>query len=202
MAKKTCLEGKSWDILLRMCVNTRTEPSRKVYSTTKPVLMIESRLTAKTTTATADSMSVLSPALWICVILATLGSVLAVTLWFVIFRRQTRDSGSPDEAVPDQELLQKTEPPAKFHSPPSDKNGQAEMFQRAAEASSPRHQLPLGAQKDSEWEGGFTGCMGPARYGCKEGSGELPACSTMADHRVPLPATELGGTALVTTKTV
>ncbi|XP_041864571.1 uncharacterized protein LOC121654466 isoform X2 [Melanotaenia boesemani] len=182
MSKKSCLEGQKYDNLLRKCLNW-TESSRKVHPKAEPVPTIQ------------------SSALWGFLILAIMGSVLSLVLWCVIFRRQTRDSSNSEEA-PELKPVQKTDAAVHFYPPPSERNGQAETFQRAADLPSACHQLHLGAQMGSEWEDHFAGCRGPARYGSKEGGGGLPACSTVADHRIPLPATELGGTVLVTTKTV
>uniref|UniRef100_A0A3B4ZAZ4 Uncharacterized LOC103375189 n=1 Tax=Stegastes partitus TaxID=144197 RepID=A0A3B4ZAZ4_9TELE len=164
-----------------------------------PMIAVGQLRATATTATTDDSAMLLSPALWIFVVLATLGSILAVTLWFMIYRRQTRLSSIPEDAAPAQQLLHKTEPPAKLHP---ERNGQGEMFQRPAEASSLCQHLHQGAQTSTKWEDDFSACRDPAAHAGTEVGGGLPACSTVAEHRVPLPATELGGTALVTTKTV
>uniref|UniRef100_A0A3B3YWA1 Uncharacterized protein n=1 Tax=Poecilia mexicana TaxID=48701 RepID=A0A3B3YWA1_9TELE len=73
------------------------------------------------------------------------------------------------------EVLKKTEPAVKFHAPQLEENGQD--LQRVSDGSCrPMH------QPNPKCEDGFGVCRD--------------------DHRVPLPATELGGTALVTAKTV
>uniref|UniRef100_A0A8D2ZXU3 Uncharacterized protein n=1 Tax=Scophthalmus maximus TaxID=52904 RepID=A0A8D2ZXU3_SCOMX len=170
MVKKNCSAGQKWDTLVNDCVRN-TAPATQV-----------------------DAVTALSPALWIFVVLATVGSILVLALWFVIYRRQTR---------PRQESLQKTEPKATIHPLPSERNGQEEMFLRAAEAVSPCAHLHLGAQRGSEREEGFIACRGHAKHAGEEAGRGQSACSTMREHnRLPLPATELGGTALVTTKTV
>lgn len=56
------------------------------------ILVTVNQLRAKT--ATTDTLLVQSPVLWVCVIVATLGSILALTLWFVRFRRQTVSGNS------------------------------------------------------------------------------------------------------------
>lgn len=50
----------------------------------------------KPTTAAvqANPVMMLSPALWIFVGLATVGSIVALVLWFVIYRQQTRNSST------------------------------------------------------------------------------------------------------------
>ncbi|XP_024861812.1 uncharacterized protein LOC112450532 [Kryptolebias marmoratus] len=200
MVKRRCPEGQKWDILLSACHSWQNEATTKPPSTTKPVLMVVDQLRTKITTSKATmlpTMLVLSQTLWICVVLVTLGSILALTLWFVIFRRKTRVSSNFEDPVPEPEFLPKTEPPIKCPPPHSDRNL---ACQRAAEAPSPCHQLYPRGQTESKWEDGFTVCSGPARRSSKEG--ELAVCSAVADHRVPLPATELGGTVLVTTKTL
>lgn len=107
-----------------------------------------------------------------------------------------------EEAEPGLEHLQKTEPLAVIHPLLSEGNGPAQVFQRQEEAPSSCLHLHLGAQTDSKWADGFITCRGIAGHAGKE-EGEVPsAYSMMREHKIPLPATELGGTALVTTKTV
>ncbi|XP_037648629.1 uncharacterized protein LOC119501921 isoform X2 [Sebastes umbrosus] len=193
MGKDDCPAGQKWDPLVG-CIPSET------YTRPEPEPPTELRSTAPP--ARADAVMLLSPALWIFVVLATLGSILALALWFIIYKRQTRHISTSEDAEPQQEPLQKTEPPAKIHPPPPERNGQAEMLQRAAWAPPPCPHLHLGAQTGSNWEEDFTACRDPAKYAGTEGGRGLPTCSTMREHRFPLPATELGGTALVTTKTV
>ncbi|XP_022073645.1 uncharacterized protein LOC110968127 isoform X2 [Acanthochromis polyacanthus] len=206
MGKKDCPEGQRWDRLLMACVTDsketrlRTEQPRvNLTFPSEPPMTAVGQLRATEATTPTESMMALNPFLWIFVVLATLGSILALALWFIIYRRQTRRSSTPEEALPALELLHNTDPPAEFHS---ERNGQGEMFQRAAETSSLCHHQHLGAQTGTKWEDNFNACRGPAGHAGPEGGGVLSACSTMVEHRIPLPATELGGTALVTTKTV
>uniref|UniRef100_A0A3B4HCU1 Uncharacterized LOC102200102 n=1 Tax=Pundamilia nyererei TaxID=303518 RepID=A0A3B4HCU1_9CICH len=183
MDKKSCPEGKKFDNLVHTCVP-------------KPPLTVVNQLKAINTTVKPTSMVVLSPTLWISVVVVVVGSILALTLWFIIYKRQTRRSSTSGK---DNKLLM---PPAKLHPLPSERNGQAEIFQRAAEAPSPCSHGHSGSQTGSEWENGFTACRDLMMRGGAEVGGDSSACSTMAEHRIPLPATELGGTALVTTKTM
>uniref|UniRef100_A0AAQ4RWV5 Uncharacterized protein n=1 Tax=Gasterosteus aculeatus aculeatus TaxID=481459 RepID=A0AAQ4RWV5_GASAC len=107
-----------------------------------------------------------------------------------------------EEAGLQQHPLQKTEQPAKSQPSSPERNGQAEIMQRAAWAPSPCAHLHLGGQTGHKWAEGFTACSDPAKH---DGMDEIPgmrACSTTREHRIPLPAIELGGTVLVTTKTV
>uniref|UniRef100_A0A3Q2TPD7 Uncharacterized LOC105918008 n=1 Tax=Fundulus heteroclitus TaxID=8078 RepID=A0A3Q2TPD7_FUNHE len=201
MAEQKCPEGKTWDILLRVCFKMKPIANRKLHPPTEPILTVVDPITARLSPARSTGQPdglVLSQTLWISVILVTLGSVLALTLWFVIFRRQTKAHKDLEDPGPEQEVLQKAEPKAMFYPP--DRNGQ--VPQRAENGPTACHQMHQGAQMDPKWEDGFSVCSDPAKHAAKEENGGLPACSTGADHRVPLPATELGGTALVTTKTV
>ncbi|XP_070778978.1 tumor necrosis factor receptor superfamily member 13C-like [Enoplosus armatus] len=202
MAMKDCPAGSFWDTLVGNCINNKTETRHKPEPPTKPPLADVIKLRATTPTAQANLVMVLSPALWIFVVLATLGSILALVHWFIIYRRQTSHSNTLEDAELQQESLQKTEPPSKVYPRPSERNSHAEMLQREAGAPSPCPHLCLGAQTDLKWKEGFTACRDHAKHSETEGGGGLSACSTMREHRVPLPATELGGTALVTTKTV
>ncbi|XP_061566978.1 uncharacterized protein LOC133421412 [Cololabis saira] len=200
--KQQCPEGQAWDILLRRCYGRQIAPRRKPLPTTEQTLIVVDQVRTKTTAAKADALLVLSPTLWICVTLITLGSFLALTFWFLICRRQTGASANSEAAEPELEHLQKPQPPPIFNPPLSERNGQPAMFQRANEASFPCHQSHPGVQTGSTMGNGFSVCRGPIGHGSKDGGEALHACSTTADHKVPLPATELGGTALVTTKTV
>uniref|UniRef100_UPI0037E906D9 uncharacterized protein n=1 Tax=Semicossyphus pulcher TaxID=241346 RepID=UPI0037E906D9 len=214
MDKERCLAaGKWWDPLLRRCrtkISARPKPtvpapelnrSHVTQARTKylsPVVQL--RATSQATKFHPEM--VLGPALWIFVILAMLGSILALALWFIIYRQQTRPSSTPGDPEPQQEPLQKPEPPVIIHSLPTEISNHAEMMQRAAGAHSPCVHMYPGAQMATRWEEGFTACRDPTRHAGTEVGGGLLTCCTAREHRVPLPATELGGTVLVTTKTV
>uniref|UniRef100_A0A671V6K5 Uncharacterized protein n=1 Tax=Sparus aurata TaxID=8175 RepID=A0A671V6K5_SPAAU len=188
MTKKDCPVGSHWDSLVNDCFISLL-PS-------EPTLPIVVKLRSTERTAQVNPVMVLSPALWIFVVLATLGSILTLALWFVIYRRQNKD------AEQQQEPPQKTEPAAIIHSQPSQRNGHAHMSQRGAAAPSPCYHPHLGAQTSSQWEGCLTSNGDPTKHAGTNGGRGLPTCSTVREHRIPLPATELGGTALVTTKTM
>ncbi|CAB1415230.1 unnamed protein product [Pleuronectes platessa] len=187
MAKKICSAGRKWDNLIGDCFPKETELGDKTQPSTKPPLL-----------AVVDQVRdpALSPVLWIFVMLATVGSILVLALWLVIYRR-TRPSRTPDPE-PGQEPPQKTDPPASGPQLPAETTGLTEMFQRAGEASAPCAHLYPGAQAHSMWEEGYTACRGSAKHDGKEEDRGLMT----RGHRIPLPATELGGTVLVTAKTV
>uniref|UniRef100_A0A3B4B093 Uncharacterized protein n=1 Tax=Periophthalmus magnuspinnatus TaxID=409849 RepID=A0A3B4B093_9GOBI len=94
MSKKSCSPGKKWDSLLKMCMPqnfglrhpTPTEPPPKTLTTVNPTL-------------------------WIAVLLVTLGSILALALWLVIYRRYTRrPTGKRTKEQPEEQPPLKTEP--------------------------------------------------------------------------------------------
>uniref|UniRef100_A0A3Q3JVW9 Uncharacterized protein n=1 Tax=Monopterus albus TaxID=43700 RepID=A0A3Q3JVW9_MONAL len=91
------------------------------------------------------------------------------------------------------------ESPATVLLPQPQRNGWTEMFHLVP---SPCPHLYLGTQTGLTWEEGLPLCGAPLKPSGTEVGGALSACSTVTEHRIPLPATELGGTALVTTKTV
>uniref|UniRef100_A0A3B5PUW1 Uncharacterized protein n=1 Tax=Xiphophorus maculatus TaxID=8083 RepID=A0A3B5PUW1_XIPMA len=186
MAKKDCPEGKTWDNLLWTCIKMRATPTP-------------------------------SPTLWICVILVTLGAILALTIWFITFRRQTKARKNDGKlkccnsfiSFVNRQLLfshnelkiilkkveyvevnstQKCCLPTKFvtlitlETPPF-------LF------SPPRASLGSSLLRYRLFWFQHASVGGEHGFGvCRERG--------VADHRVPLPATELGGTALVTAKTV
>ncbi|TDH02608.1 hypothetical protein EPR50_G00154590 [Perca flavescens] len=197
MGRGDCPAGSKWDNLVGIChkIHTVTIPEPKTEPEPKPPT--EPPLRTMAPAAQASSLMLLSPALWVCVGLVFLGSVLALALWLTIYKRQTRHSHTSEDAEQCQRPLQKAEPAAKIHPPPPQTNGQANMLQGGAWAPSPCPHQHLGAQTGSKWEEGFTACSDLAKHVGTEWCG-----GQMREHRVPLPATELGGTALVTTKTV
>ncbi|KAG7218363.1 hypothetical protein INR49_020437 [Caranx melampygus] len=169
MAKKTCPPGQVWDKLINSCfpkMEIRAEPDRPPEPPLQPHV---NQVRVMTPVPQADPMMVLSPALWIFVVLATVGSIVALTLWFIIYRRETRHSSTSEEAEPGLEPLQKTEPLAVIHQLPSERNGPAQVFQREEEALSPCPHLHQGAQTDSKWADGFIACRGIAGHDGKEG---------------------------------
>ncbi|KAG7504611.1 hypothetical protein JOB18_012667 [Solea senegalensis] len=195
MVKKHCSAGLKWDNVVKACAKTniKTEPP------TKPPLQADVGQVRDVGPATqADSLILLTPVLWVFVVLATVGSMLVLALWFIIYRRQIRINGTT-------EPVQKTETLATIHHLPSERDGQAETFQRGVEApSSPcAAQQHPGAHTGTCWyeERPVAGMVPAAEHAEKDGERGLPAWSS-SEHRIPLPATELGGTALVTTKTV
>ncbi|XP_030264306.1 uncharacterized protein LOC115575990 [Sparus aurata] len=202
MTKKDCPVGSHWDSLVNDCVTGGMESRPEPELPTEPTLPIVVKLRSTERTAQVNPVMVLSPALWIFVVLATLGSILTLALWFVIYRRQNSPSSTSEDAEQQQEPPQKTEPAAIIHSQPSQRNGHAHMSQRGAAAPSPCYHPHLGAQTSSQWEGCLTSNGDPTKHAGTNGGRGLPTCSTVREHRIPLPATELGGTALVTTKTM
>lgn len=107
-----------------------------------------------------------------------------------------------EDGKPELKPLQNAAPPVKLQPLPSEKNDEAEIFQSVAEAPPPCFHVHPGSQTGSKWEDDFTASRDLMMRAGAEAGGGSPACSTMAEHRIPLPATELGGTALVTTKTM
>ncbi|XP_035510137.1 uncharacterized protein LOC118322537 [Morone saxatilis] len=189
--KPKCPFGSRWDTLLNTCIPSKTQTKAKPQPPTEPTAHISK-------TFQVNPVMVFSPALWIFVVLATLGSILALTLWFIIYRRQTGLSRTSEDAELQRDPLQKT--PAIIHSLPSQRNSHTEMMQRAAGAPSPCSRAKTGLQREE----GLIAYRDPAKHAGTERWGELPTstCSAISEHRIPLPATELGGTALVTTKTM
>ncbi|CAN9505802.1 unnamed protein product [Ophioblennius macclurei] len=173
MASKGCPAGFKWDHLLVVCVKENIRKQRE-HHTERPLVVVE-QLRASVASVMPPTALTVGPALWSCVALVMLGSILALAIWFFIYRKQRRPSSSPEASESGQELLLKTEAPAK--QPATEMNCHAEV-------PSPCHQ-----------QNGFTAHRGPATQ-----VAGLPTYSS--EHRIPLPATELGGTILVTTKTM
>ncbi|KAL7826720.1 hypothetical protein AOLI_G00319290 [Acnodon oligacanthus] len=158
---KTCGPGYSWDVLVKDCIPEESQP---VTVGTLAVLR---------TKAPATSWTALSPSLWICGGGILSISVLALLLWFIIYRRHTHKTG-------------------KRHSKP------AAPLQLNGNTVDPalleqREDPPLSCP---HWNGN-TEEVSVCEMGWGRG-----ICEGKMEHGVPVPATELGDSALVTTKTV
>lgn len=111
-------------------------------------------------------------------------------------------AATTDDPEPGLDPLAKTEPPVKILPPPLDRNGPYISVQKETEALPFFSNLGVGAQIGLQQEEGPTICGRPLNQGFPERDRCVVMCNTLREHRIPLPATELGGTALVTTKTV
>ncbi|XP_041633964.1 uncharacterized protein LOC121503562 [Cheilinus undulatus] len=163
--------------------------------TLPPVVQVKSTTPAPKT----SSEALLSPFMWISVALVTLGLILIVSLWLIICIKRTRNRRMLDDSE-QQDPLQKANPPVEIHFEPPGRNIPTETSHRAPEDPSICTQLDTGDQTGSEES--FTVCRCLPRHAGMESEFGLAAGNNMREHRVPLPATELGGTVLVTTKTV
>ncbi|XP_061557318.1 uncharacterized protein LOC133415350 [Phycodurus eques] len=210
MTKKNCPPGSKWDNLVNTCIPNVLETRPESPTGLTPVF--HQRTTSPD--AWADPASALSPVLWIVVVLTTLGSIVALALWFIIYRQQSRLSRTSEEMEPGPEPPQKIEPPIEGHFSAT-RRGRSipdEMLRRASSAPPAcAHLYHQGPHNISKWEEGLGDCRGPwkcqkatgrGETDCAEDLGGLPVCHAMRAHRLPLPATELGGTTLVTTKTM
>lgn len=90
-----------------------------------------------------------------------------------------------------------------IHPLPLGRNSHADMLQSEAGDPSlcPFH-LHLEAQSTLQWMEDIGPYRAATKHAGTEKSRGTPLCTTLREHRIPLPATELGGTALVTTKTM
>ncbi|CAF90436.1 unnamed protein product [Tetraodon nigroviridis] len=137
-----------------------------------------------------------SPALWMLVALAALGSLSVLILWLVIYRQQRSSASASEDSKPEQQPLQKAEVLPVIHSLPSARSSHADD-----PSLCPFH-LHLEAQSSLQCMEDTSPYRAATKHAGTEKSRGPPPCTAMREHRVPLPATELGGTALVTTKTV
>ncbi|KAJ8387577.1 hypothetical protein AAFF_G00152730 [Aldrovandia affinis] len=167
-----CHPGKKFDNLVKDCVLSKPEQATE----SSPILRPSTSLHAP----------VVSPSVWIPVVVVVNGSILALFLWF-IYKRQTRHNHAAVDAEaeisPEVQLDGRTDPVAvKGEGPPT---------------SCPHvNGGPQGLIKQEvpTWR---------KDYECDTGGGDsVHMCNHRMDHGIPLPATELGDAALVTTKTV
>ncbi|XP_061701996.1 uncharacterized protein LOC133514365 isoform X2 [Syngnathoides biaculeatus] len=205
MTKKNCPAGSKWDHVVNNCILHLVDPRRESPTVLAP--FFHQRTISPD--AQADAPIGLSPVLWIVVGLTTLGSIVALALWFVIYRWQRRLRRT-SEVEPGPEPPQKIKPSTEGHFSATQRGRGIpdEMLHRASACGHLSHQGP---HDTSKWEGGSAICGAP--WECQkatggretdgaEDPGDLSVCNAMTEHRLPLPATELGGTTLVTAKTV
>ncbi|KAL7883332.1 hypothetical protein SRHO_G00009900 [Serrasalmus rhombeus] len=157
-----CDPGQRWDALVKDCIHKETQP-----------VTVVNTLTVLKTKAPALPWTAFSPSLWICVGVILSISVLALLLWFIIYRRYTHDTGK------------RRSKPAAPHKLNGNTVGPALPEQR--------EDLPLSCPHLN----GKAEEVSVCEMGWRRG-----ICEAKMEHGVPVPATELGDSALVTTKTV
>uniref|UniRef100_A0AAZ3QDQ6 Uncharacterized protein n=1 Tax=Oncorhynchus tshawytscha TaxID=74940 RepID=A0AAZ3QDQ6_ONCTS len=129
-----------------------------------------------------------SPAVWISVVVVVNGSILAMFLRFIIYKMQARHNHTAGE------------PEAGLIPPAVDGDCTAAVVQREEEAPPSCPQLNSGPQTCFRQEvSTYSGASGCGSLG---EVGGMFMCNGLREHWIPLPATELGDAALVTTKTV
>ncbi|KAJ7992603.1 hypothetical protein DPEC_G00280400 [Dallia pectoralis] len=180
MSKKTCPHGEKWDNLLMTCRLAVGERSPQ------PNLVTELPPEKLNTDGSHQYNPAVNPAVWISVAVAVNGSILALFLWFIIYRRQTRHNHIDDE------------PP--FKAMPAVETDCNAAGVRVEEAPPSCHPLNGGPQTYFRQEASsFSDAPGCGPLG---EVGSVFMCNSRREHGIPLPATELGDAALVTTKTV
>ncbi|XP_022524133.1 tumor necrosis factor receptor superfamily member 13C-like isoform X1 [Astyanax mexicanus] len=162
MEKQECGPGFSWDLLVKECI--MEESHQPVTADT---------LAVRNTRAPAQSWVEVAPSVWICVGVVLSSSILALLLWFIIYRRHKHNAGK-----------RSSEPPA---SVPQNGSAVSPMLPEQKEDS------PLSC---THWNDRTQDLSV-----CELGWGQS-ICKGKVQHGVPVPATELGDSALVTTKTV
>ncbi|KAM9473732.1 uncharacterized protein ACWYII_008369 [Salvelinus alpinus] len=184
MAKKTCNPGTTWDKLLITCIPL-TRPQPKPATESPPVKW--------SSDVPPQYNPAVSPAVWISVVVVVNGSILAMFLWFIIYKMQARrnhTAGEPEAGL---------NPPAKA-LPPVEGDCTVAVVQREEEAPPSCAQLNGGPQTCFRQEvSTYSGASGCGSLG---EVGGMFMCNGLREHWIPLPATELGDAALVTTKTV
>uniref|UniRef100_A0AAY5JVM9 Uncharacterized protein n=1 Tax=Esox lucius TaxID=8010 RepID=A0AAY5JVM9_ESOLU len=187
MAKKTCRLGTKWDRLLMDCVR-----SPLGVPSPPPDLVTELSPVKWSTDGSPQYNPAVNPAVWISVVVVLNGSILALFLWFIIYRKQRRHRRTTvDPEAPETRSKAK---------PAVETDCKAAAVQSEKEAPPSCCHLNGGPQtyfgQEASTYNRAPGC-GPLGE-----VGSVFMCSSQREHGIPLPATELGDAALVTTKTV
>ncbi|KAG9343085.1 hypothetical protein JZ751_015304 [Albula glossodonta] len=170
----TCKPGTHFDSLVKRCVENFED---------KPYQDIESQPIQRPTTA---APAVVSPSVWISVVVVVNGSILALFLWLIIYKRQTRHTHAADAEA--------------SMSPEVQLAGGSDLA--AAEREGPPTSCPhLNGGPNGVIKQEIPTWRKASEYDAGDG-GNMHMCNGRKDHGIPLPATELGDAALVTTKTV
>ncbi|CAL8270961.1 unnamed protein product [Lota lota] len=207
MSRKDCPAGKKWDKFLVTCVWPRTQrdhrritpppPPPPPPTAAKPTYVTSREGTGPWPTHVpgmwTDPPS--GPYLWAAVAVVAAGSILALVLWFLIYRgHRNRRNWIPPPVL---QHTDKLEPLAGVHTPLGLGFYPAESVQKDPETSCPHFDGGTGST-DFRHGNDITSCVG----------GQNPWVTWVGDtgatgrkHRIPLPATELGDTTLVTAKT-
>uniref|UniRef100_A0A8C9RQX9 Uncharacterized protein n=1 Tax=Scleropages formosus TaxID=113540 RepID=A0A8C9RQX9_SCLFO len=176
---KSCDRGQRWDKLVNKCVPGSEDQPPQV--TDVPTSLKGS------TKAPCTQSSMVNTSVWISVVAVMSISIIALLLWFAIYRRERR---------PIQHTVKDDKP-----EQPVDREAACvpavavvvdEEEEEAPTSFLRQNGGPLGVQEQEPptW-GRVVVCQASAHM-----------CNGRKKHGVPLPATELGDAALVTTKTV
>ncbi|KAJ8332261.1 hypothetical protein SKAU_G00427440 [Synaphobranchus kaupii] len=185
----TCQPGSEYDKLVKDCVQ---QAARKPQQATAPLPVLRAG-----TEAPSLHASVVSPSVWIPVVVVVNGSILALFLWFIIYRRQMRHSaGSHDQS--DCNAPADTEAVIYPGLERAGRTDSAAVEREGPPTSCPHiNGGPKGLLKPEvpTWRDAFECDAGGS------GGGNVHMCNGRKDHGIPVPATELGEAALVTAKT-
>lgn len=203
MSRETCLPGTKWDKLLVTCVasplpleETRPLPQPRPTTVSPPVVRWVKEASA------TPAEPALSPAVWVSVVVVVNGSILALCLWFILYRLRTTNTHSTGDPEAELQVPAKTHLSMEAHT----HHAPGVVIQSWGGGPSSSPQMNGGGTHTAySQEGGLPSCRGPPGWG--DGleevglEGGLVMCRAMREHGIPLPATELGDAALVTTKT-
>ncbi|CAL8302353.1 unnamed protein product [Merluccius merluccius] len=204
MYRKECPAGRKWDERRVTCVPSGRQTERRPLgrpprTTPPPAPIVMSHAVAgpwRTPVLGPWTEPTASPFLWAAVAVVATGSILALVLWTLIYRRHRNHSnGLPP---PTLEPMDKTDPLAGVHKSPALVVHPAESIQRDQEPPCPHLDGGTHSTDSRHVTDSHPCCVGGLKPGVTW-VGEAGA--TGRKHRIPLPATELGDTTLVTAKT-
>ncbi|XP_066563362.1 tumor necrosis factor receptor superfamily member 13C [Amia ocellicauda] len=175
-----CLPGEVWENLLNECIS-KTDAHTTVRG---PVLSASGGVLPGGGAAGGAKAWELGPAVWGGAVAVMVGSVLVLCLWCLIYRRHQRQRL---RCLSGQTGLRET--------PTAEEDDTSESCRHVYRASP-------GTNLQEPCVSGSLAWAEEIEHGAGEELSSVHLCNGRQDHSFPLPATELGGATLVTTKTV
>ncbi|XP_063067722.1 alpha-2C adrenergic receptor-like [Engraulis encrasicolus] len=221
MAQKRCPAGSKWDSLTLNCVHPRKLLPPKPFSGIPPVLQ------PATVAPTEAIPAAITVSVWVCVAVAMSGFILVILLLFVWRRLPSHSPKTDDKEAQGTDAshpaaLAATPPvpeglPSPAGLPANGHHHPHHLYHHHYHRPSPTHssssyqhratEVGRSSREEDTCNVGLSGycsntTSSPSSSSTSSSSHHVCNGNSRIEGGIPLPATELGGAALVTTKTV